>query len=307
MAEKEIKKPNFFIIGAPKCGTTSLSEYLRLHPDIYFSQPKEPMYFSSDIPNTRVYRYTSLDDYLQKCFDGSSGYKFVGEGSTRYLTSEVAVPEILKMDPSAKFIVMLRNPVYLCHSLYYQYLKDDNEDAESFEKAWRLQDERNKGNDLPKRVECPALLQYRQRCMLGEQLERLFTQVSNPKQVLIISFNDFISDTEVVYKKVLNFLGADYDGQQEFPIHNEYGKIRSKFFERVLSIPKHSFLRPISKKLKKFLNIQHWAFFVWMNKMNYRKIKKEPMSKELREELTEYFRSDVEKVKRLTGIDLYEN
>jgi hypothetical protein len=37
------RKPNFFIVGAPKCGTTALSEYLRSHPDVFFSSPKEPL------------------------------------------------------------------------------------------------------------------------------------------------------------------------------------------------------------------------------------------------------------------------
>ncbi|WP_040414858.1 sulfotransferase [Desulfococcus multivorans] len=39
--------PDFFIIGAPRCGTTSLSRYLSKHPDICFSRPKEPHYFST--------------------------------------------------------------------------------------------------------------------------------------------------------------------------------------------------------------------------------------------------------------------
>ena len=41
--------PNFFIVGAPKAGTTSLYEYLKGHPEIYMSPIKEPDYFSITI------------------------------------------------------------------------------------------------------------------------------------------------------------------------------------------------------------------------------------------------------------------
>ena len=44
-------RPNFFIVGAPKCGTTSLDEYLRQHPNVFISRPKEPHYFSTDLNN----------------------------------------------------------------------------------------------------------------------------------------------------------------------------------------------------------------------------------------------------------------
>ncbi|NJO14781.1 MAG: sulfotransferase [Thioploca sp.] len=58
-----MKKPNFFIVGAPKCGTTALSEYLSSHPNVFMSYPKEPHYFSTDMPNKRS--SSSLEDYLQ--------------------------------------------------------------------------------------------------------------------------------------------------------------------------------------------------------------------------------------------------
>jgi hypothetical protein len=45
-----IRKPNLFMIGGPKCGTTSFQEYLAGHPHIFMSEPKEPCYFDKDIP-----------------------------------------------------------------------------------------------------------------------------------------------------------------------------------------------------------------------------------------------------------------
>src|SRR6185312_16840962 len=100
--------PNFFIIGAPKCGTTALSEYLRRHPNIGFSEQKEPHYFNDDFSSRHIY---SLDEYM-KCFASNSADKVaIGEASVFYLSSRSAVRNILQHMPDAKFIVMLRDPV----------------------------------------------------------------------------------------------------------------------------------------------------------------------------------------------------
>ena len=70
-------KPNFFIIGAPKCGTTALSEYLRSHPSVLISEPKEPHYFSTDI-DTR-YAIRDLEGY-RACYAGASAaHQLIGE------------------------------------------------------------------------------------------------------------------------------------------------------------------------------------------------------------------------------------
>ncbi len=301
-----IKKPNFFIIGAPKCGTTALSEYLRSHPDIFFSIPKEPDYFNYDIPSKKVYQYTSLEDYLEKCFSGSASYKRVGEGSVRYLFSTVAVDEILKLDPEAKLIVMLRNPVDLCHSLYHQHLRSKNEDAPSFEEAWSLQESRRNGGHIPETCAHPILLQYSMRCMLGDQIERLFAKAPDHANIKIISFNEFTRHTKKVYEEILLFLGLQSDGRKDFPVINEYTKVRSHALERLLQLREHILVGKISKKVKTFLGLANWPFAVWVTKKNYRKLSKIPLSPEFRNILTEHFRSDVEKVKKLTGIDLYE-
>ena len=46
-----MNKPDFFIVGALKCGTTSLYEYLRQHPEVFMSRIKEPHFFGRDLPH----------------------------------------------------------------------------------------------------------------------------------------------------------------------------------------------------------------------------------------------------------------
>jgi hypothetical protein len=82
-----VKKPNFFIIGAPKCGTTALSEYLRQHPNIFFSLPKELCYFGKDYPSC-ARPFKSDRQYLKFFRKASCEHLAIGEGSTRYLASK---------------------------------------------------------------------------------------------------------------------------------------------------------------------------------------------------------------------------
>ena len=113
--------PDFFIIGAPKSGTTSLSEYLRAHPGIFFSQPKEPFFYSEDY--THPGRISRRGDYLA-LFAGAPPGALLGEGSTWYLRSAVAVPRILQDNPDARFIVMLREPLAMLRSLHAHQLRE---------------------------------------------------------------------------------------------------------------------------------------------------------------------------------------
>src|SRR6056297_3072691 len=135
-----IKKPNFFIIGAPKCGTTSMARYLGEHPDIFFSDPKEPNFFNTDFSD-EYRKVTNIKDYL-KLFRGADKYKRVGEGSVMYLFSKEAISNILEFNPKAKFIVMTRNEVEMFRSLHLQLLSSLEENEKDPEKAWRLQKER---------------------------------------------------------------------------------------------------------------------------------------------------------------------
>src|SRR5689334_10202054 len=95
------RTPNFFMIGAPKCGTSAMSTYLAANPEVYFSLPKEPAYWAYDFPKLAgYYGIDSLEKYLA-LFDGAtSQHVAVGEKSTVYLASNTAVPEILSFNPS---------------------------------------------------------------------------------------------------------------------------------------------------------------------------------------------------------------
>ena len=98
--------PNLFIVGAPKCGTTAWSEYLRTHPDIFFPAVKDHCYFAFDLPK---FRLTNTEADYAKLFAESGDAKVVGEASAMYLFSTAAAKAIRHHDPSAKILIFLRD------------------------------------------------------------------------------------------------------------------------------------------------------------------------------------------------------
>ncbi len=100
--------PNFFIVGAPRCGTSSLFVYLSAHPDVFVCQPKEPHHFGADL-DLRPRPFPDRDAYL-RLFDGGSGARQLGEASVLYLYSRTAPCEIRALSPDARAIVPQEDP-----------------------------------------------------------------------------------------------------------------------------------------------------------------------------------------------------
>ncbi len=192
-----MKEPNFFVIGGPKCGTTALSEYLRSHPHVFFSNPKEPNFFNEDFANRRT---LDMRTYLHLFEGATDEHAAVGEGSVLYLRSEVAVPKILSFRPDARFVVMVRNPVDMVYSLHSQTVYHGTEDVTDFREAWRLQDERRAGRRLPKLCVDPKEFLYGEMCLLGSQIERLYRSVYGDR-VKVVFFEDFVRDTRAAQQQ----------------------------------------------------------------------------------------------------------
>ena len=299
MSFENITKPNFFILGGPKCGTTALSEYLREHPDIFFSKDKEPYFFNDDfVGKEKLVGVTAFRDekeYLEKEFNGFADYKVVGEGTPMYLFSRTAVPNILKFNPEAKFIVMVRNPVEMAHSLHAQILMGLTEDVADFETAWRLQEDRLNGRNLPNYCKVPQILQYGEICKLGEQLERLYDNV--PKErVLVILYDDFCSDTRREYIKVLEFLGVDYGGRKNFEFINVSKKVSNPAVHKLVVLV---------TRMKKKLGIDRsLGLAKRLFRFYGREEKRVPLSEDFKNELRKYFMEDVALLSLLIGRDL---
>ena len=134
------------------------------------STPKEIDYFNFD----RIKRYKDNLARYEGFFAGATDkHIVVGEASTAYLRSDVAVEEILRYAPEAKFAVCLRNPVEMAISWHNQAINEAWENELDFERAWRLQDERRMGRHVP--WLCPDVrdLLYGDVCRVGAQMVSL--------------------------------------------------------------------------------------------------------------------------------------
>ena len=220
--EKPVPRPNFFIVGAPKSGTTSLYDYLRQHPDVFIPDVKEPAYFGTDLDfEQRLCARDTihhLDNYL-RLFDKAGDAKRVGEGSTAYLCSTRAAREIIEFDPDARIMIMLRNPVDMIYSLHGEWLWNCNEDIEDFEEALKAQEDRALGRRIPPTSSFPQGLQYYDIARYSAQVARYFDAFPR-EQVLVLIFDDFVADTPAVYRQVLEFLDLNTEFSPDFSVRN---------------------------------------------------------------------------------------
>ncbi|MEM8948486.1 MAG: sulfotransferase [Pseudomonadota bacterium] len=213
--------PDFYILGAPKAGTSSLAQYLDEHPGIFVSKPKEPRFFAEDFDDREI---ADERAYLE-LFDAADEDAILGEATTDYLVSEVAVDRILAKRPDAKFIVMLRNPIHMVPAMHAQERKNGYETVADPAKAWALLAERKAGRHIPSLCNEPKRLFYDDRCRLGEQMERLKSKVAEDR-LLVIFMEDFAADTERVYREAQSFIGISAYEPREFPIVNQRHHIK---------------------------------------------------------------------------------
>lgn len=296
--------PAFFLIGAPKCGTSALAHYLAEHPQVCFSYPKEPYYWAPDFPGVRNrYGTSTLNAYLGLFHRTRESQTLAGEGSTLYLASATAVRSILEFQPEAKFLVMLRNPVDMVVSAHLQELSHLNESEPDFQRAWALQETRSAGHQLPPDCYEPRLLQYRNMAGLGSQVERLL-KTASAERVHLIFFEDFQRDLPNVYRRVLRFLGLPDDGRSEFSRINDAkvprirwltkllngpgGTTVSRFLKRRLPGP----VRRVADQTKKWLTTQ--------------KVVRQPLPPEFRQQLCDEFSGEIRLLESCTGRDLSE-
>jgi len=118
-----------------------MSIWLSEHPHIFMSPMKEPHFFNGDDRQA----VGTLDRYEALFCSAREEHLAVGEASVWYLSSAEAVPAILRYQPEAKFVVMIRNPIEMAPSLHGEMVLSGHECEWRFSTAWTLQDERRQG------------------------------------------------------------------------------------------------------------------------------------------------------------------
>ena len=199
-------KPNFLIVGAAKCGTTSLYYYLKQHPDIGFPKLKEPKYFSTIFNNLpqKGKGDNSIDDFAidnwdtyLSLFENIKDKKCRGEASPDYLLYHENTASVIKEKlGDIPIIIMLRNPVNRAFSAYSNMIRDNREFL-SFKEAIEHEEIRKNNN-------WDFMWRYLESSLYSEQVMTFKTLFTNVKIVL---FEDFVQNPSQETNSVIEFLG----------------------------------------------------------------------------------------------------
>lgn len=298
-----MKRPDFFIVGAPKSATTALFSYLKQHPDVFLPQRKEICYFCTDLH----YRtpFISEEIYLSYFQQAGDKHKLIGEACVFYMLSGDAASNIKKFNPDAKIIIMLRNPVDMVYSYHSQLLANGDETIEDFNAALEAEAERRQGNLIgvsPHRKCSVEAFYYSEIAKYYEQVKR-YMEIFSDKHLHIIFFEDVILSPEKVYIGVLDFLGLQHIMPKSFKIINSNKVIKNKRFQELLMNP--------PKLVKFFVRLllpENSVAKIWIVsklwKANQDFKPRPPMDKESRNKVMAYYKEDIAKLAGLLNRDL---
>jgi hypothetical protein len=231
----KMRLPDFFIVGHFKSGTTSLYEMLKLHPQLYMPDFKEPRFLAGDMRASYRYRrgphYPETFEEYVSLFSAAAPDQLIGEGSAGYLWSHTAAAKIAELQPTARIIAILREPAAFLRSFHFQLLQSHIESKNDLRKAMALESARRRGRRIPFRSHLPQLLQYSDQVRYVDQLRRYHTRFPS-EQVLVLIYDDFRHDNDATVRKVLRFLEVEEEHEVtkvEVKVTKRY--VRSQLFD----------------------------------------------------------------------------
>lgn len=287
------RRPDFFIVGAPRSGTTALYEYLRRHPQIFMPYRKEPVYFGADLPR----RHPLLDEDAYLRLFAPAGERITGEATVWYLYSEQAPAEIRQFNQRAKIIIALRNPAEMLPSLHSLMVFTTWEDIESFPDALAAEDDRRRGLRVPRNAWWPKALHYR---WLGDYAPhvRRWIETLGREQVRIVLFDDLQADPERVYRETLDFLGVGGSFTPDFRVVNSSRRARSIRLQRLMYNPTTQ--RNLARLPPRVFHLI-WRTFA---RLNIRYAPREKLDAAVRATLVRELAPAVDELEQLLGRDL---
>ncbi len=250
--------PDFLIIGAAKCGTTSLYNYLIQHPQVLPSLKKEVHYFDFKFDKGTNWYKLHFPFKWQK--EKNNIPVMSGESSPYYLFHPLAPKRISELLPYRKHLCLLRNPVDRAISNYNHRFRSGFETL-PIEKAFEMEQERIAGEE-DKIIKNQNYVSYDlyfyayvARGIYADQLARWFKYV--PKEdILIMNSEDFYANTKKHFEAVLKYLKLEPYNKIQFKVFNsgkqeEYYNINPDLREKLIE-----FYRPHNKRLYDLLGVQ---------------------------------------------------
>jgi hypothetical protein len=307
-----------FIVGAPRCGTTTLASFLQQHPDVCFSAVKEPHFFSRDevaaLSEAELPQVVD-EEYWQRFFGHCEGApQLYAEGSVTYLYVPERIAPILKLWPDAKFVIALRDPLSMLPSLHARLLVTGDETIRDFPTAWAKIDERARGKSLPKSAIDPRWLRYDWAGQLGQNVERFLATVGR-ERCHIVMFDDLTADPQGTYRDLCRFLGLEPWQETDFRPQRVNKTIRIGWLQRLLKRPPKSIRTALAgehfhkreKKVGATESRALTAFFRFRKRLlawNKVPAKRQPLDPAVRQQIIDRLRDDVILLSRVIDRDL---
>lgn len=291
--------PDFFVIGAPKAGTTALHVALARHPALFLSRVKEPKFFLTDGPppagggpgdakTFREYVWKRAD--YEALFDAAPAGALCGESTPFYLYNAAAQQRIAAAVPQARLIALLRDPVDRAHSNWAHLWSAGLEPEKDFVKACRLEQERVEQG-------WAGFWHYLGLGRYGEQLERLYTRFPR-EQVLVLRYNQLREAPVQTLDRICAFLGVEPSVLPDVPAENVTTQASDSAANRI-----------VATLLRGGTAVEHRLPAAWWPRIDRflaahlqrEQRTREPLTADQREELIPHFADDVALLERVTG------
>ena len=283
-----MKNVDFFIVGAPKAGTTSLYHYLNEHPEIEMSSQKEPDFFSDEaLQNQKLYYGKNRINTIEKYHSLSKREDNIlkGDASVSYLFYKDVPHKIIEYNPNAKIIIMLRNPIDRAFSHYLMDYRLGLISASFDSIIYKQSKVKN------------AHLFYQQYIQVSEysnQIKR-YLEVFSRKNIYFIDYDDFKNETSDIIKNIFLFLDLNSNFQPNLrKKYNTYTENKNMIIRYT-----YSFL-PLRKLLSNILPkklIEKIISFIFISN------KKPKLSEKNIYFLKKYFENDVSELSILLNKD----
>lgn len=223
--------PEFLIIGAQRCGTTSLYKYLSEHPQFRSAtlRTKGVHFFDTRYDKGMAWYRAHFPTRLYRAyFKARHGAGLVtGEASPYYLFHPQVPYRLAQHLPAVKLIMMLRDPIERTYSQWQHELSRGFEHIDVFENALDAEAERLDG-ELRRMNADPDYKSfshqhhsYMARSRYADQLE-VYRSLFPANQIHVVKAEDFFSDPAVEYARVLEFLGLPSHPLSNYKKHNGY-------------------------------------------------------------------------------------
>jgi DNA polymerase III psi subunit len=300
----QVTKPNFFLIGAPKCGTTAVDKALGQHPEIFMSSPKEPSYFLFTggnpygfDPETRV---SDRAAYLA-LFDGAAEKKVRGEASPLYLHGTHIAADIHELNPDGKIMAILRDPVERACSMYlffHQYDRHARLTPEDFRR--RFLD----GTlcHAPVR-EARMTMEFLKAFGFYHELLKPYYELFPRENILIVAHDELKADSAAFARHILAFLEVDQSWPTPITPENVTFAPKNREINYWLNHATASAPRQMLKRLFERSGTAR-AIRDSINRANQQRVAlRQFLTDDLHRDLIETYRADIMRLSELVGID----